>query len=863
MPHGGGHGHGGGGRGRRFYGGGYYVDPYYVEDVIVVEPDAEDLGDAIDESAEGGDPAMSSGGPYDRMAELVAEHERYWSEITERHPDADIMRWWMSDRWSPFFVDWVDLVSHHGLSNNDVDTIAGVLRRLNGLRGEAQSHGIPIPREGAGTAISGALMGLTMSRPREMSIPEEINDETDRRFWDATGYKPGEKLDHHNPEDARMIPEWIRIRYQVALETAQRNEVPMHNNGSVFVGRGGASRRRGGGFGGFFGGDDGDPSLLDLAPVIAPGARGAHATIGFNPDTQRVSATVTVDGRTHHGHADLSQVMAEISGDVAGYHHALHGNPQAPAAIAGVANRANEAIAMCGDALVGTLLDAHRAEFCAGWFHNLENKIKGAVNKVTKAASHYALHPSDIARDVAGHLGAGKSLANALSYMTDPLQKITENPMVQQAAATYFGGPAGVAALAAAKSMDAGKFNVGDIAGTLKNFAPQIAQAAQGFAGNLGGPQAASLAGALVNATAGGGGAQALANQVVSAAETAAASDPQAKAVLDAAHQAVAQATVAHHVAQTVANAAAGNGDAQSQLSELVQAADQGDPAAAAVTDLAKGLGDVVSANNAAISAVTQGVADLRVVASKYAQDAGGTYTGIQLNPDLTAAQLIHFSSLDDADDWLAQSEKRRHLYLAIFDATDPTWPAPISESAGPEATHHVSGFLPMLLAAGAGAGAGYYFGPAIHEQLAKWFPKAFGAGSTKVSGHGGASRRRQSRSSQDGGDGGGGSDELLIASGVAVGSGDCGVRVFTGVDQPALDRIFQRLHDKGAEISGSNPWNVITHDHGVELHGTWDGGSNTLTLAVTDSALLAPCGAVWSALEDMLNEVGAHEVQS
>lgn len=873
MPHGGSHGgfHGGGfrgGRGRRFYGGGYFVDPFYVEEAIVVDEalDAPDDEQGDPGQVETDDPAASSGGPLDRMAELVAEHESYWSGIVARHPDSELMRWWMVDKWSPFFVDWANLVSHHGLSNADIDTIGDMLRRLNGLRGEAQAHGIPIPREGAGTAISGDAMGLHMSMPHEPSIVEEINDETDRQFWERTGYKPGEKLDRMNHDDARMIPEWIRIRYQVALETAQRNEEHMrdHNVGkghhhhggqpsqaddgnapAMIVGRGGASRRRGG----MFSPDAGDQSLLELAPVVAPGARGAHASIGFDPDTHQVSATVIVDGRTYTGEADLSQVIGEIAGDVAGYHHALHGNAQAPAAIAGVANRANEAIAACGDALVGAMLDNHRSEMCAGWFHNLENKIKGAVNKVTKAATHYALHPSDIARDVATHLGAGKSLANALSYVTNPLQKITENPMVQQAAATYFGGPAGVAALQAAKSIDAGKFDVNNIGQTLKNFAPQIAAAAQGAAGNLAGPQAASLAGALVNSAAGGGGAQAIAKQVVSAAEDAAAADPQAKAVLDAAHQAVAQATVAHHVAQTVANAAAGNSDAQSQVAELAQAATQGDPAAAQVVDLAKDIGNVVQANNAADQAVSQGVTDLRSAASALVRSDGSAYNGVQLNSDYTAAQFIHFGSLDDADDWLADAERRPHVYLAIYDKSDPTWPAPVSESAGPEAAHHVGGFAPLLLAAAAGAGAGYYFGPAVHERLAKWFPKAFG---TRVSGGGLASPTV-------------GSAARYEMAGepprTSVGSGDCGARVFSGVSQATLDRIFQRLHDKGAEISGSNPWNVDTHDHGVILHGSWD-GSGTLTLAVTDSDFLAPCGAVWDALESMLADVGAKEVQ-
>lgn len=633
----------------------------------------------------------------------------------------------------------------------------------------------------------GAVAGLHFSAARSPSIVEEINDETDRRFWDLTGYKPGQKLDRHDPSDARMIPEWIRLRYQVALEAGRRadpDQVVVHqgdvdamqheiSSGCLpvsIVGRGGGG---GGSSRGNRFADQGqadDQRLIDLAPVVAAGARGAHASHRFDPGTQTLDTSVVVDGRQYNARADLSKALAGIAADVAGYHQALHGNPQAPTAVAGATHRANAAIAACGDALVGAVLDNHANELCAGWWHDLTHKITGAV----KGAVH-------------GLEAAGKGALGGIGHTLVALK-----------------GP-----IEAAASMAA--------AGALTAIPGGVLLA----------PMASSLTKNLIDAATGSGSVQQAAQTVVKQAQQAALSNPSVAQALNAAHQAVAQTTTAYHVAQTVANAAAGNPDAISQVAELGQAAAQGDPAAAQLMSVAQGISNAVDDGKVADEAVSQGVADLRARGSQIAATSHDQFIGV----DLDHQGIRIFGSLDDADDWLAERERAPHLYVAIYDATDPTFPAPVSESAGPEAAHHVGGFLPLLLAAGAGLGAGYYFGPALHEQLAKRFPKAFGVVSS--GGH------------------------------ALVGSGDCGARTFTGVSPAVLDRIFGRLHDKGAEISGNNPWSVVTHDHGVELRGTWDQASNSLILTVTDSDFLAPCGSIWDALESMLAEVGAREIAS
>ena len=299
---------------------------------------------------------------------------------------------------------------------------------------------------------------------------------------------------------------------------------------------------------------------------------------------QYLHAEICVDGKCYQASIDLAPAIATVMSSLAEVHRDLHKAmpPQVSGEIAiGAVDRA---IGAAADELIGTLLDKHhrqaRSPHVGGWWDSLTHAVSSAVTTVTKDAAHYALHPSDIARDVAGHLGAGKTLANALSYVTDPLQPVTENSTVQSAAASYFGGPAGVAALQAARTAEGGGVNLSNIGQTIKSFAPEIAQAAQHAAGVSGGSTASSLAGALVNATAGKGGAQNLAQSFVKTAAKAAKSNPHVKKALAAAKAAVSHVAAAQHVAVTADQASTGNPSATQQVSQIAKAASSGDSGA-------------------------------------------------------------------------------------------------------------------------------------------------------------------------------------------------------------------------------------------------------------------------------------------
>ena len=117
-------------------------------------------------------------GSYDRLRDLIAQHETFWSEVMQRHPDSDLMKWWMQERWDPFFANWTDLIAH-GISKVDIDVIGDQFNYLNGLRQEAHQHQIPLPpaSDPAMTAVVvGAAVGSAVAiSPRSDQVKQIVD----------------------------------------------------------------------------------------------------------------------------------------------------------------------------------------------------------------------------------------------------------------------------------------------------------------------------------------------------------------------------------------------------------------------------------------------------------------------------------------------------------------------------------------------------------------------------------------------------------------------------------------------------------------------------------------------------------------
>jgi hypothetical protein len=84
----------------------------------------------------------------------------------------------------------------------------------------------------------------------------------------------------------------------------------------------------------------------------------------------------------------------------------------------------------------------------------------------------------------------------------------------------------------------------------------------------------------------------------------------------------------------------------------------------------------------------------------------------------------------------------------------------------------------------------------------------------------------------------------------------NCGKRTFENIDKSRIDAILKGLIDHGSHITGINPWDVDTRDHGVLLRGEWNEESSKLTITVTDAAWYVPRGKIWENIESLMQTV-------
>ncbi len=84
----------------------------------------------------------------------------------------------------------------------------------------------------------------------------------------------------------------------------------------------------------------------------------------------------------------------------------------------------------------------------------------------------------------------------------------------------------------------------------------------------------------------------------------------------------------------------------------------------------------------------------------------------------------------------------------------------------------------------------------------------------------------------------------------------NCGKRTFENIDKSGVDAILKGLIDHGSRVTGINPWDVDTGNHGVLLRGEWNEESSKLTITVTDAAWYVPQGKIWENIEALMRTV-------
>jgi hypothetical protein len=82
------------------------------------------------------------------------------------------------------------------------------------------------------------------------------------------------------------------------------------------------------------------------------------------------------------------------------------------------------------------------------------------------------------------------------------------------------------------------------------------------------------------------------------------------------------------------------------------------------------------------------------------------------------------------------------------------------------------------------------------------------------------------------------------------------GTRTFDNITRSKADAILSGLIAHGSIVTGTNPWDVDTRNHGVRLRGTWNEASSKLTIMVTDADWYVPQKSIWENIESLMRIV-------
>jgi len=82
------------------------------------------------------------------------------------------------------------------------------------------------------------------------------------------------------------------------------------------------------------------------------------------------------------------------------------------------------------------------------------------------------------------------------------------------------------------------------------------------------------------------------------------------------------------------------------------------------------------------------------------------------------------------------------------------------------------------------------------------------------------------------------------------------GTRIFENIDKSRVEIILKGLIDHSSVVSGINPWDVDTRNHGVRLRGDWIEESSKLTITITDADWYVPGKQIWENIESLIRLV-------
>jgi hypothetical protein len=83
-----------------------------------------------------------------------------------------------------------------------------------------------------------------------------------------------------------------------------------------------------------------------------------------------------------------------------------------------------------------------------------------------------------------------------------------------------------------------------------------------------------------------------------------------------------------------------------------------------------------------------------------------------------------------------------------------------------------------------------------------------------------------------------------------------CGTHHYDNISRAKIEIMLHALISRGCIITGHNPWDVVTRQHGVMLRGEWDEAALTLAVTVTDASWYVPCETAWKNINALMRQV-------
>jgi hypothetical protein len=86
------------------------------------------------------------------------------------------------------------------------------------------------------------------------------------------------------------------------------------------------------------------------------------------------------------------------------------------------------------------------------------------------------------------------------------------------------------------------------------------------------------------------------------------------------------------------------------------------------------------------------------------------------------------------------------------------------------------------------------------------------------------------------------------------------GTRYYANINRAKIDMMIKELSSHGAVITGGNPWDIATRQHGIILRGEWSEATLTLALSVMDSNWYVPRDMIWDNIDPLMRHIQALE---